>query len=569
MAMQKWISTIVRSYWKTLTIIVVLQIFHALLCVLQPVFYQQIISLAIVGDSAVILKKGLSVVLLLVVIYLGNALLQAAGGYFGATFSSNLLERLQADFFDKTSQLPLGYFQKTPAGEIFTKFNNDIGQAQRFISYSIPMLIRETIVSVTITLILILYCPALLTLMTICIVLVTAVLVVRLNEVMARYAIIQRREWGRINKIFDETMAGIDTFKMFTDEPRRKEVFQQQTTAFRNLSVRAGRLAATFSPFIDLLSKIGSLFLVFMAYWLITYRNFDVDDFLLFFFYSFLLQGSTAQMVAVFSGIQPELTGVRNLSGFFLHLNSEENTKNAKNRLAEAVAIDIKRLTFAYPGKVHLYQNAEIYIPANAVTVLCGPSGSGKSTLINILLRFFQPETASILIGDTAIERFSTQALRKGIGVVTQNHFILNETLRENLLVADPEATDEQLCRAIDMAQLSDLFQRMNQGLDEVLDPSGRGLSAGEKQRLSIARLLVKRAPIMILDEPWSNIDHESREKLVCVINACRATSTILILTHEVHPSLVVDRQYTLDPHRQNIVDAMVSSMLFSPGTVP
>jgi ABC-type multidrug transport system fused ATPase/permease subunit len=563
MIMQKWTSTIIFSYWKMLTIIVILQIFYALLSVLQPVYYQQIISLAIAGDPAVLMKKGITLVLLLVVIYLGNASLQAASGYFGCIFSSNLLEQLQAEFFDKTSQLPLEYFQKTPSGEMFTKFNNDVGQAQRFFSHSIPTLIRETIISVVIIVVLIFFCPALLILITFCIVLVTAMLVVVLNEIMARYAVIQRNEWGHINKVFDETLAGIDTFKMFTDETRRKTMFQERTTSFRNLSVKAGRLVAIFSPCIDLMSKIGSLFLVLIAYWIIIHKNFGIDNFLLFFFYSVLLQGSIANIATVISGIQPELTGVRNLSDFLLHLKPEDNPKNTKSRLNDAVAINIKCLTFVYPGNMPLYQDAEIYIPAKAVTVLRGPSGSGKSTLINILLRFCQPKTSLILMGNTNIKRFSTEALRKGIGVLTQHHFIFNDSLRENLLIANPEATDAQLLQAIDMAQLSDLFGRMNRGLDEILDPAGRGLSAGEKQRICIARLMVKRAPIMILDEPWSNIDLESREKLVRVINTCRATSTILILTHDIHPSLVVDQHYILDPHTRNIITAKVSSNAF------
>jgi ABC-type multidrug transport system fused ATPase/permease subunit len=552
--MRKWISTIVLRYWRVLTAIVTLQLLYALLSVLQPIFYQRIISLAIVGD-ALMMKDGLPIILQLVGIYLGCTLLQAAGGYCGCSFSSNLLEHLQTDFFHKTSHLPLAYFQHEPQGELFTKFNNDIGQAQRFFSHSVPALAREAFTSLVIAIILISLYPALLIAMTVCILLATAIPMVRLNGIMAHCAMIQRKEWGQINKVFEETLAGIETFKMFADEARRGAALQQRTIAFRNLSIKAGRWVAVFSPGIDLISKIGSLILIVVAYWLLSTHKLRVDDFLLFFFYSALLQGSMAQLVNVIAGIQPELAGVGNLSGFFITLGLEDNIENDKGeQLTEAVAIDIAGLTFAYPGNAPLYQDADIDIPAKAVTIVQGPSGSGKSTLINILLRFCQPQMASIHIGDDVIEQFPTQALRKGIGVVAHHHYIFNESLRENLLVANPEATDAQLRQAIDTAQLSNLVRRLKGGLDEVLDPGGRGLSAGEKQRLCIARLLVKKAPIMILDEPWTNIDKDAREKLVRVINTCRKTTTILILTHAVHPSLKVDRQYVLDPGKGKFI---------------
>jgi ABC-type multidrug transport system fused ATPase/permease subunit len=131
--------------------------------------------------------------------------------------------------------------------------------------------------------------------------------------------------------------------------------------------------------------------------------------------------------------------------------------------------------------------------------------------------------------------------------VVTQNHFIFQETLRGNLLIAQPDASDEQILQALERAQLKDFVARLPQGLETVMDPRGIGASTGERQRLCIARLLLRESPIMILDEPWSNLDDRARKLLAEVINACKSTATILILTHERHPALAVDQLYHLD----------------------
>ena len=137
-------------------------------------------------------------------------------------------------------------------------------------------------------------------------------------------------------------------------------------------------------------------------------------------------------------------------------------------------------------------------MPAGSTTVIHGPSGSGKSTLIQLLLRFRDPDKGSITIGGIDIARYSRSELLRKIGVVTQDHYIFNETLRQNLLVAKPDATDEQLVEALDKALLSEFLDRLPNGLDTVLDPRGKGLSAGERQRICIARMLLKNSRALV-----------------------------------------------------------------------
>jgi len=164
-----------------------------------------------------------------------------------------------------------------------------------------------------------------------------------------------------------------------------------------------------------------------------------------------------------------------------------------------------------------------------------------------LLLRLYAPQEGVISIGGIDIRRISRTELRRKIGVVTQNHFIFQETLRGNLLIAQPDASEQQILQALERAQLKDFWARLPQGIDTIMDPRGIGASTGEKQRICIARLLLRESPVMILDEPWSNLDDRARQLLAEVINACKRTATILILTHERHPALAVDRLYHLD----------------------
>ncbi len=545
--MKSWIAHIISRYRWPLILVVSVQLGCGLLVALQPRYYQRLVSLAIEAQHANLWSTGLPLILQLALIFLAIAVLQGLLGYIASVFSFNLLKELQGEFFEKASHLPLSYFQQQSAGEFFTKFNNDIGQAQRFFADFLPSVGRELITALVVTGILLFSCPLALTLAALGIVAVTAVLVTFLNRIMGFYARAQRSAWSDIQRVFDETIQGIDTVKVLAAEGQQAAQFHRYTAGLKKLAIKAGAILSVFSPGIELLSQLGGLGLVALAYYLIASGRMRLEPFLLFFFYAALLQMSVTQLTRLLATVQTELTGMRYLAGFLAEAPEMEESHPPVTLPRQAVAIELTDLTFAYPGGRRLYNHAHLLIPANAVTLIDGPSGSGKSTLINLILRLYAPEAGVITIGGIDIRRLSRTELRRKVGVVTQNHFIFQETLRDNLLIAQPDASDPRILQALERAQLHDFVARLLQGLDTVMDPRGAGASTGERQRICIARLLLRESPIMILDEPWSNLDDRARTLLAEVINSCKRSATILILSHERHPALAVDQLYHLD----------------------
>jgi ATP-binding cassette subfamily B protein len=545
--MRSWITGIISRYRWPLTLLIILQLGCGMLIALQPRYYQQLVSLAINGQYANLWTSGLPLLKQLALIFLALAVLQGISGYTGSVFSFNLLKQLQTDFFDKASHLPLPYFQTQSAGEFFTKFTNDIGQAQRFFADFLPGVGRELITAMAVTVVLFYFCPASLTIAALGIVVITAMIVTVLNRIMGVYARAQRATWSQIQRVFDETIQGIDTVKVLAAERQQAAQFHRYTAGLKKLSVRAGAVLSVFSPGIELLTQLGGLGLVAMAYYLIASGKMRLEPFLLFFFYATLLQMSVTQLTRLLATVQTEFTGIQHLAGFLAEAPEAEDSHPTVTLPSQSVAIELSSLTFGYPGGRRLYNRAHLLIPGNSVTVIGGESGSGKSTLINLLLRLYAPQEGFISIGGIDIRRISRTELRRKIGVVTQNHFIFQETLRGNILIAQPDASDRQILQALERAQLKDFLARLPQGIETVMDPRGIGASTGERQRICIARLLLRESPIMILDEPWSNLDDRARKLLAEVINACKSTATILILTHERHPALAVDRLYHLD----------------------
>jgi ABC-type multidrug transport system fused ATPase/permease subunit len=294
--MRSWIIGITSRYRFPLTLLVVIQLGCGVLIALQPRYYQQLISLAINGQSANLWTTGLPLLTQLTLIFVAIAVLHGISGYTGSVFSFNLLKQLQTDFFDTASHLPLAYFQKQSAGEFFTKFNSDIAQAQRFFADFIPGVGRELITAIAVTVILFYFCPASLTLAALGIVGLTTLLVSVLNRIMGIYARAQRDTWSEIQRVFDETIQGIDTVKVLAAEEQQAEHFQRHTTGLEELSIRAGAVLSVFSPGIELLTQLGGLGLVAMAYYLIARGKMGLEPFLLFFFYATLLQMSVSQI---------------------------------------------------------------------------------------------------------------------------------------------------------------------------------------------------------------------------------------------------------------------------------
>jgi ATP-binding cassette subfamily B protein len=516
---------------------------------LQPWFFQRIVSLVIAHHSTFPMADGLRLLGYLALIYVAAALLQALGGYAASLFSSDLLRELQVDFFDRISRQPLLKLQKQPAGELFTKFSADTSQAQHFIVSFIPSFVRDMLMAVVVMLILLSTCPLVLTGATLLIITVTAALTAMLHFVMERFARKQRAQYGNLNSLLDETIQGIDTLKTLASEDRRGRLFEGLAREFRDLSVQAGKLGATLSSGVDLLSKLGGLLLIVLAYRLLAGGSLTTDAFLMYFFYAGLLQMAVSSLVYSLATFQPQIVGLQNIARFLDEpVEDEEQREHNVPMPAESVVIELAGLTFGYPEGRLLFREADLFVPARGITLIHGPSGSGKSTLINLLLRFYAPDSGRILLGGIPIDTIYRAELRRTIGVVLQDHFIFSESLRDNIKIADADADDDRIEDALRRAHLETLLKRLPGGLDCILDPRGKGLSGGERQRISIARVLLRDSAIMVLDEPWSNLDDEARSMLALVLNECRTSKTILIMSHEDIPSLTVDRVFHLVP---------------------
>ncbi len=231
---------------------------------------------------------------------------------------------------------------------------------------------------------------------------------------------------------------------------------------------------------------------------------------------------------------------------------------------AGAITIDISRLSYTYPGKERpALDGASLRLPANTCTALIGRSGAGKSTLVNLLMRFMEATGGSITANGVPITALSPEKWREYVAIVPQRPYLFYGTLRENIRLACPQASDSEVAQAAALAGVTDLIDELPGGFDAQVGEQGRQLSAGQAQRVAIARAILKNAPILILDEPTSSLDPESEVRIRQALTTLMHNRTVLVIAHRYNTIALADRILLLEGGR--IVEA-VPQDVFRPG---
>lgn len=515
----------------------------------EPLYLQKFISAAVSGFADTPHQSIMNIFMIMAIIYIISVAAQGFGTFVMSVVSSGILKDIRNAFFHKISKLPISYFRNVSQGEFVTKFNMDISFAERFLSQTIPQLIFNILVSIAIFIILLIKCNLLLTLSGLFVAVFSSLFIIWLNKILEKIADAQRNSYSDINRVFDETVQGIDTLKIFSGERAQADKFNHYNEMFQKLSIKSGKIASIFSPFINLSLKFGNLLILVLVYYMISGKNLDRDSFLLFFFYLILFQSTINNIISTFTNIQPTLISLKRLDSLFSEEEEDNLSKEHTECKIQNLSIKAENIAFSYPNGRTIFENADISVPDRTTILIIGPSGSGKTTFINLLMRFYLLKNGSILINDKDINEYPLNDLRSMISVVTQDYFIFEETVRENLILANPSATDTEIIDAINRVNLQNWYSSLPDGLDTVLGTRGKSISGGERQRICIARALLKKSPLLILDEPFANVDKNTQNEIIKAIENLKNEKTLIIISHQPVETDIIDEHYALVPH--------------------
>ena len=458
---------------------------------------------------------------------------------------------LREDSFQKMIKLPMFFFQKRKVGELTSRIAADISLIQTTLTTDLAQFFRQIILIIG-SLILLLITSTQLTVFIIATLPIIMIIAIFFGRYVRRLTKKVQNKVAESNIIVEEAFQAISTVKSFTNEFFESKKYQIKTKKIEKESIKVGLVTAAFYAFV-IIGIFGSIVLII---WYALNLDIQPAELTTFVFYALFIGGSIGGLASSYSQIQKAIGATESLLDIQKEAPEQiaEKNENYSNNILKG-NIQINNISFCYPSRPNdiVLNNISININEGKKIAIVGMSGSGKTTLTNLLLGFFQPTKGTILFDNLSIEDIGLTNLRNEIGLVPQDIILFGGTIRENLLYAKTNATEEEMINAAIEANAHEFILQFENGYDTIVGERGMQISGGQRQRIAIARAILKNPKILILDEATSSLDSKSEQKIQESMNFLLRGKTAIIISHRLATIKDVDQIYVFD--KGNIVE--------------
>ena len=476
------------------------------------------------------------------------------------TFEQKVIFDLRSDLYSHIQLLPLRWFDNRATGDLMTRVIEDVNSVERVLIDGIEQGVVAAL-QVLIVVGMMFYLNAKLALLALVPfpLLIAGALTYTLTA-HRRYRL-QRRASSDMNALLHDNLAGVRQIKSFVRENEEHARFNRVSDQLRRATLVVMRVWAIYSPSMSLFESIGALLVLGFGGHAVLTGSMQIGDLVAFliliaFLYdplgrlhqlNQLVQAGRAAGERVFEILDEPVE-----PGAVVARTDRGRASTGAERQLTPILGDIRYqdVSFSYVEGLPALRNVSFHAPPGATAALVGATGAGKSTLVNLLVRFYEFTSGQIYVDGKPIREYDLRALRDAIGVVTQESFLFNGSIRENLLMGKPLASDAELWRAVVAANAQQFIQRLPDGLESVVGERGVKLSVGEKQRLSIARALLKDPPILILDEATASVDTTTERLIQEALERLMANRTSIVIAHRLSTIVRADQILVVDHGR-------------------
>jgi ABC-type multidrug transport system fused ATPase/permease subunit len=484
------------------------------------------------------------------------------------TFEQRVIFDLRSDLYSHIQLLPLRWFDNRATGDLMTRVIEDVNSVERVLIDGIEQGV-VAILQVVIVISVMFYLNVKLALLALVPfpLLVAGALTYTLTA-HRRYRL-QRRASSNMNALLHDNLAGVRQIKSFVREREEHARFNRVSDQLRHATLVVMRVWAIYSPSMSMFEAIGALLVLGFGGHAVLTGAMQIGDLVAFLMLTAFLYDPVSRLHQLNQLVQAgraagervfEILDEPTEPGATTRVHNPDRGNIASDSVGEAdsfpykqpIAGDIRyeNVSFSYVEGLPALRHVSFHAPPGATIALVGATGAGKSTLVNLLVRFYEFTGGQIYIDGKPIREYGLRTLREAIGVVTQESFLFNGSIRENLLMGKPDATDAELWRAVDAANARQFIERLPDGLESVVGERGVKLSVGEKQRLSIARALLKDPPILILDEATASVDTATERLIQEALERLMANRTSIVIAHRLSTIVHADRILVLDHGR-------------------
>lgn len=424
-------------------------------------------------------------------------------------------------------RVSLGYFSKNSTGDILTAITGDLSSLELQGMKLIDAIVNGYINLLAIVIILLIVCP-MAALTSLVGAILSALALNGISKKSRKNAPTKQISQERITDASLEYIHGLPIVKSFGQEGASIEEWKTACEKHKDINLKIMHGFVPNNCLHLLALKIASVVLILISGIFTIQGNLTISIFLLIAMFAFMIFGAVENMndsVHMLGLIDTSMDKLENIE------NAEFIDEAGRDFSIASYNIDFTDVFFGY-GEIEVLHNLSFQIPQNTTTAIVGPSGSGKSTICNLITRFYDVNSGSVKIGGHDVREFTCDSLLKNISMVFQNVYLFRDTIKNNIKFGSPDATDEQIIAAAKAARCHDFIMALPDGYDTVIGEGGSSLSGGEKQRISIARAMLKDAPIVILDEATASIDPENEHLIQEAISALTHGKTIITIAH-------------------------------------
>lgn len=532
-------------YSKQFLVVLLLIGLSAWLGILQPLIIKQIIDAAIPSGDVALLNW---LILAMIAAAVANGLVGVAQTYFNTLIGQGVMYDIRNGMYRYLHEMSLQFFTNTKTGDIMSRVNNDVNGLQTVVTETVSNSVSNLVIAVStiLTMYALDWRLASLSLLVLPLFIIPTRRVGKLNFQVKKNT---QQKIGELSSLMQETLSvsGALLVKAFARQEWEMQRFAKVNLELKNWQVRQSMIGRWFFASIGVLSTAGPAVIYWYGGHAVIDQSISLGTVVAFTAFLQRLFGPIAALANVHVNIYGSIALFERLFEYLDMPVDVSDSPDARPLTSVRGKIEFEHVWFSYQADRPILRDVNLTIQPGQLVAVVGPSGAGKTTLANLIPRLFDPTEGSIRIDGQDLRHVTLRSLGEAIGIVSQETFLFHATIRDNLLYGKLDATEEELTGAAKAANIHDFIAELPDGYDTIVGERGYKLSGGEKQRIAIARVILKDPAILLLDEATSALDSHSESLVQAALEELMKSRTSLVIAHRLSTVLAADQILVLD----------------------
>lgn len=537
----KKVSDFIKPYWFFIIIGLIFTFIQSILNLYLPNLMSDILNVGVIKqDISVIWNYGYKMIL----VTIGSAMSAIIATFIASKISSLYGRNLRKEVYKKVESYSNAEFKQMSPATLITRTTNDVTQVQNLVLMSLRMMVMAPIMCIG-GIIMSVSTNAKLSLILAIVIPIMAIIIFLLAKKVLPLFTKSQELSDRLNQVVTEKLTGVRVIRAFGKEEYEKNRYDKVNKQIYDVTLKASYTIVLLLPLIFFVINISSILIIWFGAPLIDNASLNIGDLMAFIQYAMQVLYSVIFVAMMFINIPRAIVSSKRINEVLALSSSIEDNGTIKDEkeLTNVGELEFKNVTFTYPdGDEPVLENISFKVKKGETLAIIGGTGSGKTALISLMLRLYDIQNGEILVGGKDIKELQIKFLRDLIGYVPQKAMLFSGTIKQNLMYGKKDATNEELEKALEISQSKEFVSALKNGLDEEVSQGGTNFSGGQKQRLCIARAIVKNPQYFIFDDSFSALDYKTDRILRDALYNNLKQSTKIIVAQRVSTVLNADK---------------------------